>query len=85
LRSFATENIISRVGFQGGANKSSPFINKIQVVLHDAEKRQVSDESVRIWLPKLRDVAYDVVDMLDEATHFLLQLSIPNESGKHLI
>ena len=41
-------------------------LTKIQVVLHDAEKMQVSDESVMIWLSKLRDVAYDVDDMLDE-------------------
>ncbi|XP_058080620.1 putative disease resistance protein RGA3 [Magnolia sinica] len=46
-------------------NLSSTF-QAIQAVLHDAETRQVNDEKVRDWLGKLKDVAYDVDDFLDE-------------------
>ncbi|XP_062104505.1 disease resistance protein RGA2-like [Humulus lupulus] len=32
----------------------------------DAEKRQVTEEAVRDWLDKLKDVSYDADDVLDE-------------------
>ena len=35
-------------------------------MLHDAQKRQVSDESMRIQLTELRDVVYDVDNVLDK-------------------
>ena len=41
-------------------------LHKIKFVLPDAQKRQVSNESVRIWLMELRDVANDVSDVLDK-------------------
>uniref|UniRef100_A0A2N9G0K8 Uncharacterized protein n=1 Tax=Fagus sylvatica TaxID=28930 RepID=A0A2N9G0K8_FAGSY len=66
LRSFATKHIISKWGFMEELIKLLLSLTKIQVVLHDAEKMQVSDEFVMIWLSELRDVAYDVDDMLDE-------------------
>ncbi|KAF3944272.1 hypothetical protein CMV_029242 [Castanea mollissima] len=42
---------------------------KIKFLLDDAQKRQSSDESVRIWLMKLRDVAYDADNVLDEYSY----------------
>ena len=39
---------------------------KIHVMLYDAQKRQVSDESVRIWLTKLKDIVYEVDNVLDK-------------------
>ncbi|URD81521.1 resistance protein [Musa troglodytarum] len=38
----------------------------IQDVLEDAEARQVKEKSLRVWLRKLKDVAYDLDDLLDE-------------------
>ncbi|KAL6008682.1 hypothetical protein ACLOJK_021908 [Asimina triloba] len=46
-------------------NLSSEF-QAIQAVLHDAECRQITEESVRQWLAKLKAVAYDMDDVLDE-------------------
>ncbi|XVE55667.1 hypothetical protein DITRI_Ditri03aG0176900 [Diplodiscus trichospermus] len=40
----------------------------IQAVIEDAEERQLKDKKVKIWLSKLRDVAYDADDLLDEIT-----------------
>ncbi|XP_040366400.1 putative disease resistance protein RGA4 [Rosa chinensis] len=37
----------------------------IQNVLHDAEKKQVSDPAVRDWLDQLKDVSYKMDDVLD--------------------
>ncbi|XP_030958659.1 putative disease resistance protein RGA1 [Quercus lobata] len=39
---------------------------KIHVMLPDAQERQVSDESVKIWLTELKDVVYDVDNVLDK-------------------
>lgn len=38
----------------------------IQAILEDAEERQVTDKAVKAWLLKLKDVAYDSDDLLDE-------------------
>ncbi|KAK9997228.1 hypothetical protein SO802_021914 [Lithocarpus litseifolius] len=39
---------------------------KIHVMLYDAQKRQVSDESVRIWLTELKYVVDEVDNVLDK-------------------
>ncbi|XP_014492701.1 putative disease resistance protein At3g14460 [Vigna radiata var. radiata] len=38
----------------------------VRVVLADAEKRQITDSNVKEWLDLLRDVVYEVDDLLDE-------------------
>ncbi|XP_015892205.3 putative disease resistance protein RGA3 [Ziziphus jujuba] len=38
----------------------------ILAFLEDAEERQVADKAVKIWLNKLKNVAYDSDDLLDE-------------------
>ncbi|GMI91041.1 hypothetical protein like AT3G14470 [Hibiscus trionum] len=58
----------------------------IQAVIEDAEERQLRDKTVRIWLSKLRDAAYDADDLLDEiSTQSLLRESlrkrVPSESS----
>ncbi|CAL1402300.1 unnamed protein product [Linum trigynum] len=39
---------------------------KIHAVLDDAEEKQVSNRLVKIWVRELRDLAYDLEDVLDE-------------------
>ncbi|KAJ0020412.1 hypothetical protein Pint_30974 [Pistacia integerrima] len=39
---------------------------KIQAVLSDAKEKQRTKEPVKIWLAELRNLAYDVEDILDE-------------------
>ncbi|XP_058108273.1 putative disease resistance protein RGA3 [Magnolia sinica] len=38
----------------------------IQALLRDAEKRQKKEEALSDWLEEIKDVAYDVEDLLDE-------------------
>ncbi|KAB2057566.1 hypothetical protein ES319_A11G177600v1 [Gossypium barbadense] len=41
-------------------------LSTIQAVLQDAEQKQWRSEAVRNWLRKLKDIAYDADDLLDE-------------------
>ncbi|KAM3702305.1 hypothetical protein ACJW31_04G015900 [Castanea mollissima] len=56
-------------------------VEMVRALLADAEKRQVEEESVRLWLQRLKDVAYDADDVLDEHAYELLRrkVEIPNQ------
>jgi hypothetical protein len=56
-------------------------LSTIEAVLQDAEEKQWNDKPVRNWLGKLKDVAYDADDVLDEfATEALIQ-KVEREKG----
>ena len=42
------------------------ILKKIFAILDDAEEKQMTNRSVKIWVSELRDLAYDVEDILDE-------------------
>ncbi|GLT70865.1 hypothetical protein SLA2020_429180 [Shorea laevis] len=49
-------------------------VSRIQAVLDDADEKQHTNKAVKQWLDDLRDLAYDVEDVLDEfATEALLR------------
>uniref|UniRef100_A0A6N2K267 AAA+ ATPase domain-containing protein n=1 Tax=Salix viminalis TaxID=40686 RepID=A0A6N2K267_SALVM len=45
----------------------------IQAKLQDAATRPVTDRSVKLWLERLQDVAYDAEDVLDEFAYEILR------------
>lgn len=47
-------------------NKLQKSYSYINAVLEDAEDKQLTMESVKVWLEDIRDVAYDLDDLLDE-------------------
>ncbi|XP_068332274.1 putative disease resistance RPP13-like protein 1 [Pyrus communis] len=50
-------------------------LSTIAAVLSDAEERQLTNHLVKLWLDDLRDLAYDVEDMLDKfATQMLKRM-----------
>ncbi|XP_077217331.1 putative disease resistance protein RGA4 isoform X2 [Tasmannia lanceolata] len=51
----------------------STTLSAIQAVLQDAEEQQVSSNAVKDWLRKLKDVAYDADDVVDEFTTEVLR------------
>jgi len=56
----------------------------VRVVLADAENRQITDSNVKKWLDVLRDVVYEVDDLLDEvSTKAATQKEVSN-SFSHL-
>ncbi|XP_043817102.1 putative disease resistance RPP13-like protein 1 [Manihot esculenta] len=46
--------------------KWEKMLQRIYVVLEDAEEKQTADQSVEIWLSDLRDLAHDLEDIMDE-------------------
>ncbi|XP_043719580.1 disease resistance protein RGA2-like [Telopea speciosissima] len=66
LSSFPEEEIILIWGMKKEFNKLKETFPMIQAVLRDAEMRQVKEEPIRLWLKRLKDVAYEVDDVLDE-------------------
>lgn len=48
-------------------------LSKIPVVLEDAEGKQVTEQSVTIWLGELQNLAYHLKDILDELDTEALQ------------
>ncbi|KAM0954097.1 putative virus X resistance protein-like, coiled-coil [Dioscorea sansibarensis] len=67
--------------FQEDMAKLEKTLLKIQTVLTDAEEREIKEESVKLWLRELKDVAYDAEDVLHEYEYELLQARL-NPVGK---
>ncbi|KAK4384687.1 putative disease resistance protein RGA4 [Sesamum angolense] len=53
-------------GVEKEVKKLKSAFESIKAVLVDAEKRQVKEESVKVWLEKLKDVSYDTEDVLSQ-------------------
>ena len=54
------------MGVKKHVDKLKSNLLAIQSVLEDADRKQVKDKAVRDWLDKLKDVCYDIDDVLDE-------------------
>ncbi|XP_024039350.1 putative disease resistance protein RGA3 [Citrus clementina] len=70
LNSTAVEEAKEQVRLVTGVEKEvkrlQDNLEAIQAVLADAERRQVKEEHVRLWLDKLKQASYDIDDVLDE-------------------
>ncbi|KAK5792587.1 putative disease resistance protein RGA3 [Gossypium arboreum] len=53
------------VGVNEELKKIGTTLCTIRAVLADAEKRQVKEQAVKLWLDRLQNVAYDIEDLLD--------------------
>ncbi|KAK9278968.1 hypothetical protein L1049_028550 [Liquidambar formosana] len=80
LVSLASQKIEQEVslvtGVETEVEKLTHALQSIQAVLVDAERRQVREESVKVWLGRLKDLSYDMDDVLDEWSTALLKLRI---------
>ncbi|KAJ6856159.1 disease resistance protein RGA3 [Populus alba x Populus x berolinensis] len=54
------------VGVDNEVDKLARNFRAIQAVFADAEERQLKDQLVKHWLDQLKDVSYDMDDILDE-------------------
>ncbi|XP_030940106.1 putative disease resistance protein RGA1 [Quercus lobata] len=63
-------------GFKDELTRLRDSAEMIQAVLADAERRQVGEERVKLWLQRLKNVAYDADDVLDELAYELLRRKV---------
>uniref|UniRef100_M1CW83 NBS-LRR resistance protein n=1 Tax=Solanum tuberosum TaxID=4113 RepID=M1CW83_SOLTU len=54
------------LGFKDEFEKLQSTFTTIQVVLEDAQKKQLKDKAIENWLQKLNVAAYEADDILDE-------------------
>uniref|UniRef100_A0A6N2MJK6 AAA+ ATPase domain-containing protein n=1 Tax=Salix viminalis TaxID=40686 RepID=A0A6N2MJK6_SALVM len=73
VSSIAAEGIRLSWGFKGQLQSLNKSLTMIQAVLRDAARRAVTDESVKLWLERLQDVAYDAEDVLDAFAYEILR------------
>nr|DAD32450.1 TPA_asm: hypothetical protein HUJ06_011301 [Nelumbo nucifera] len=66
LTQFIQQEVELIVGVKEEAGKLFNALEIIKAVLKDAEERQLKEEPVKAWLRRLKDVAYDIDDLVDE-------------------
>ncbi|CAL8107100.1 unnamed protein product [Prunus armeniaca] len=59
--------------------KFTRTLRVIRAVLEDAEQRQVTDQAVKIWLDELKDISYQMVDVLDEWNTDILKQQVEKQ------
>ncbi|XP_077215953.1 putative disease resistance protein RGA3 [Tasmannia lanceolata] len=72
----AIEVINSLWGIDEEIKNLSSTLSTIQAVLQDAEEQQVTSNEVKDWLRKLKDVAYDADDVVEEFATDVLRLKL---------
>ncbi|KAK4590846.1 hypothetical protein RGQ29_021154 [Quercus rubra] len=75
----AEQEIKLVVGVDEEVQKLEDNLRMIQAVLEDAEKRQMTEATVKLWLGKLKDTFYLMDDVLDEWNTELIKARIQEE------
>ncbi|GLT60469.1 hypothetical protein SLA2020_332330 [Shorea laevis] len=74
--SAATEQINLAVSWKVELRRLCNKLTMIRAVLEDADRKQVGDSAVKLWLENLRDVAREAEDVLDEAVYERLKQEV---------
>ncbi|KAF7844260.1 putative disease resistance protein RGA1 [Senna tora] len=77
LSSFARDEFATFWGVNGEIQRLTNSLKLIQAVIVDAEQKEITEESINIWLQKLKDAAHVLDDILDEYSI----RSLPHNSG----
>ena len=80
VRSLAKEDVDPDWGFKDDLLNLLISFTKIQVMLHNFEKIQVTDESVMVWLKQFEVVANDADNMLDKFSYEILQQKVQSQN-----
>ncbi|KAL0429876.1 UNVERIFIED_CONTAM: putative disease resistance protein RGA4 [Sesamum radiatum] len=81
LAPFVEKEVNLAVNSKQDIQSLSSKLKQIQEVLLDAERRGVTDITVKTWLEKLQELSYEVDDVLDEWETRNLQLQIQKFEG----
>ncbi|XP_042479874.1 disease resistance protein RGA2-like [Macadamia integrifolia] len=70
------QHITQAVGFLDELENLVRTVTAIQALLQDAEKQQEENKTIRLFLSRLKDVAYDAEDVLDEFGYQTTKLKV---------
>ncbi|KAJ9692780.1 hypothetical protein PVL29_011731 [Vitis rotundifolia] len=70
------EQVSLVLGVESEIQSLKNTLRSVRDVLEDAEKRQVKEKSVQGWLERLKDMAYEMGDVLDEWSIAILQFQM---------
>ncbi|KAJ9692797.1 hypothetical protein PVL29_011744 [Vitis rotundifolia] len=68
------------LGVESEVDNLKNTLQSIRAVLGDAEKRQFTEELVKVWLERLKDISYQMDDVVDGWNTALLKLQIAAEN-----
>jgi len=68
LMSLVQNEFSTLFGIKSKAQKLSTTLDLIKAVLEDAEKKQLTDRSIKVWLQQLKDAVHVLDDILDECS-----------------
>ncbi|KAL3507459.1 hypothetical protein ACH5RR_032841 [Cinchona calisaya] len=71
--SLASQQIGFFVGLKKDLEKLKETLTMIQAFLEDAEKKQVTERAVKLWLDKLERVAFNAENLLDDFNYEILR------------
>ncbi|XP_039071037.1 putative disease resistance protein RGA3 [Hibiscus syriacus] len=74
--SVATEQISVALGFKKELHRLGNSLEMIGAFLQDAEEKQKEINSVKLWLQRLKDVAHEADDVLDELDYETLRRKV---------
>ncbi|KAF3965433.1 hypothetical protein CMV_010378, partial [Castanea mollissima] len=80
VRSLVIDHIGSGLGYKEQLIELLVSLSKIQVVLQDTEKWQITDELMRIRLAEFKDVVYDADNVLDEFDYEILKQEVQSQN-----
>uniref|UniRef100_A0A2N9HWD2 AAA+ ATPase domain-containing protein n=1 Tax=Fagus sylvatica TaxID=28930 RepID=A0A2N9HWD2_FAGSY len=79
----AEQEIRLVVGVDEEVGKLEGNLRTVKAVLNDAEKRQATDEAVKLWLKGLEDICYEMDDVLDEWNTAMIKLKIEKDEEEN--
>uniref|UniRef100_A0A2N9I8S4 Rx N-terminal domain-containing protein n=1 Tax=Fagus sylvatica TaxID=28930 RepID=A0A2N9I8S4_FAGSY len=79
----AEQEIRLVVGVDEEVRKLEGNLRTVKAVLNDAEKRQATNEAVKLWLKKLEDISYEMDDVLDEWNTAMIKLKIEKDEEEN--
>ncbi|KAL4388793.1 hypothetical protein GQ457_09G022390 [Hibiscus cannabinus] len=83
LISVASEQIVLACDFKESLKRLGESLEMIKAFLQDAEERQTNNNSVKLWLETLKDIAYKADDVLDEFAYEILRRKVfRNQIGR---
>ncbi|RVW83147.1 putative disease resistance protein RGA4 [Vitis vinifera] len=80
LASVLEQQVTLLVGVKSEVDNLKSTLQSIRAVLADAEKRRFSEELVKVWLERLKDISYQMDDVVDGWNAALLKLQIGAEN-----